>query len=715
MAKLTSEIYLQELNKLQGELQSLKVNYSKDGRKRWEAPGYYGTKQDKIRKLHERYLSLNEDLDLNSVATEECETKLQVEQTQITALFNEVTRIYCPANHDPTSIKPASFTVLPVTQTTTDTTQSKATEPHTRLQTATPDQYSDEQGAQSQTLINEILGMTNTLPENNGPMDQPMPVQSNPNFTEYQPASDAVTSTRPRSQHNHFGSGGFQWPQINTKTYSGESTTKPAVQANVHAFQQEMDKNAQAIPKNNPTTSDNAHAIQQQSGHPNLNQHGLITQPNIAVDNFLSANPGFRAGDPYFFQNSDLSLSGSLHNRQEAATGSMGLYQYLAEQFSALLKAADRSITANQTVGYHHYQQRLTKSFENLERQFLKIVYQEADRIPSGEIAYIRQVMVTLSDRYEVTAYNLATEVAALQGSQSNHGAFDVRLPRLQLPEFHGEAEKFSAFKEQFSVMVKDKTNLAPQLKFSYLCNALKGPAMETISHLTMSETSFDQAWKLLLEKYDNTRLVFESNVEHMLTYPSITRTSLVDLQKFLEHMKKTLVIFDSLGYPQRDSPVIATIFRRKLDIYTRQEFEKHITDSRIIPTNSELFEFLQIHVQQMLITSGLGRSNNYQFQSQYRSSGPSRTQNADPHNDWHKTQAGKRTCVYCKEGHSVFQCPKFMQIAPAERGTWAKSKNLCLNCLTHAKEAGKPCPSTKTCLKCHTTIVTSCKIPEYI
>jgi hypothetical protein len=142
--------------------------------------------------------------------------------------------------------------------------------------------------------------------------------------------------------------------------------------------------------------------------------------------------------------------------------------------------------------------------------------------------------------------------MAALQQPQSNHGTFDVRLPRLQLPEFYGEAEKFSAFNFlQFSAIFshgKGQNRSAPQWKFSYLCNALKGPAMDTISHLTMNETSFDQAWKLLLEKYDKTKLVSESNVESMLTYSYITRTSLVDLQKFLEHMKKTLVIFDSLG-----------------------------------------------------------------------------------------------------------------------------------------------------------------------
>nr|CAI5849665.1 unnamed protein product [Callosobruchus analis] len=57
--------------------------------------------------------------------------------------------------------------------------------------------------------------------------------------------------------------------------------------------------------------------------------------------------------------------------------------------------------------------------------------------------------------------------------------------------------------------------------------------------------------------------------------------------------------------------------------------------------------------------------------------------------------------CILCNGTHLLYKCPAFLGKTPQERYNFAKSKNLCLNCLSTIHRS-QQCKSSKKCLTCN-------------
>ncbi|ELU16834.1 hypothetical protein CAPTEDRAFT_214283, partial [Capitella teleta] len=101
--------------------------------------------------------------------------------------------------------------------------------------------------------------------------------------------------------------------------------------------------------------------------------------------------------------------------------------------------------------------------------------------------------------------FRAATPAASLAGSTSSSSG--VRLPKLQLPSFAGEAMEWPSFWEQFEIAVH-LTDVDEVNKFTYLKSCLKGEASRAIEGLSLTRANYNIAVDLLKSRYERRELL---------------------------------------------------------------------------------------------------------------------------------------------------------------------------------------------------------------
>ena len=84
-----------------------------------------------------------------------------------------------------------------------------------------------------------------------------------------------------------------------------------------------------------------------------------------------------------------------------------------------------------------------------------------------------------------------------------------AKLPKLELPKFSGDVLNWISFWDQFTAVVHnaDMPNIQ---KFTYLLSLLKDEAKSVISGLSTTDSNYEVARKLLIERYDRKdRIIF--------------------------------------------------------------------------------------------------------------------------------------------------------------------------------------------------------------
>ena len=98
-------------------------------------------------------------------------------------------------------------------------------------------------------------------------------------------------------------------------------------------------------------------------------------------------------------------------------------------------------------------------------------------------------------------------EAAVVGGSSAQAGA---RLPKLELPRFDGELEKWPIFWESFCSCVDGRVDLADVTKLTYLRSLLRGEASSCVAGLALTGVNYRTACDLLVKRFGRPeRLVF--------------------------------------------------------------------------------------------------------------------------------------------------------------------------------------------------------------
>lgn len=80
----------------------------------------------------------------------------------------------------------------------------------------------------------------------------------------------------------------------------------------------------------------------------------------------------------------------------------------------------------------------------------------------------------------------------------------------LELPTFSGKFEEWSTFKDLFSSMVYANPTIVDEQKCVYLRMYLCGDALALIQNLATTGDNYAIAWKTVVERYDNKRILIQ-------------------------------------------------------------------------------------------------------------------------------------------------------------------------------------------------------------
>ncbi|XKL67280.1 hypothetical protein PGB90_002771 [Kerria lacca] len=166
----------------------------------------------------------------------------------------------------------------------------------------------------------------------------------------------------------------------------------------------------------------------------------------------------------------------------------------------------------------------------SLQSQFeesVRLAFDEID--PEGEAAIIKkqdelfkklddskiQVMALLAKINGILkTYNPPSRDSILNESAISNAANaasqpDIRLPKIEIPEFDGDPRKFMKFKTMFQNMIHEESRIANVRKLIYLQRALIGKAEEFLRDVDIIDgTNYSNVWQEFLAWYENKRVI---------------------------------------------------------------------------------------------------------------------------------------------------------------------------------------------------------------
>lgn len=111
--------------------------------------------------------------------------------------------------------------------------------------------------------------------------------------------------------------------------------------------------------------------------------------------------------------------------------------------------------------------------------------------------------------------------------------------------------------------------------KFHYLRSCLRGTPLDLIDALEINDTSYEEAIRVLKERYERKRLITESHVRSLLDMPQMTGSTSLELRGLLSKFTEHIEALRSLKCPvQHWDDLLIGIMRNKLDLRTLEQWD---------------------------------------------------------------------------------------------------------------------------------------------
>ncbi|XP_062531657.1 uncharacterized protein LOC134201239 isoform X1 [Bombyx mori] len=282
--------------------------------------------------------------------------------------------------------------------------------------------------------------------------------------------------------------------------------------------------------------------------------------------------------------------------------------------------------------------------------------------------------------------------------SKSCHNSYreaPVKLPTISMPTFDGAYEHWLEFRDTFTSLVHNCKDISSIQKFHYLKSCLKGNAELVIHSIEFSSDNYEVAWELILNRYNNCRLLVHNHVKALFTLPTLAKESPILIRNLIDTISKNLRALKILGEPTDSwDTLINYIIVSKLDRITEREWETHKCTLFSNENNSkntikldELIRFLK-HRADMLETLKLSHSKDttatiIENKKQHKYNYTTHCNvSSSPNKSYDRQLRGKALCVKCNANHPLYSCNKFIESDLESKLKLIRVHNLCKNCL---------------------------------
>lgn len=269
-------------------------------------------------------------------------------------------------------------------------------------------------------------------------------------------------------------------------------------------------------------------------------------------------------------------------------------------------------------------------------------------------------------------------------------------LPPVNVPEFGGEYADWPRFRDIFNSVVHSRTDLSPAYKMAQLMGRLSGEPHDILTHLEITDASYETAWGLLIDRYDNRRLIVDGLIDKIFGIPKVSNVYEIR-SKILNPVTVAVNTLDRLKLSLGDNRyIVVNRVLRKLPSEVVARFEQahggESTDH--LPSFENLRVFLEAECRR---ADCQGATTSHPPQSTRRTSGSK----PEPRRGGQKYNAlQSEVCPFCREGgHGLTACADFKAQRVQRRRGVVKQRYLCFRCLgTHFV---RECSKTTTCRTC--------------
>lgn len=310
---------------------------------------------------------------------------------------------------------------------------------------------------------------------------------------------------------------------------------------------------------------------------------------------------------------------------------------------------------------------------------------------------------------------NVKTEAAPVAGNHTFH------LPSIKLPNFDGKPDHWNNFKILFDSTVHSRDDLALSQKFQLLRTHLSGSALALIANLEINDAAYEQAYKLLCDRFENPRykLNFHHNKLIKLTPADTLEESLNNFatvflpsMNALKNLKVDLSDFFLLQCGLSSLPAA-----------TRMQFEAQVNTD--VPTVEQLIAFVNnlqrsheafhadfdIEPVSPTPVKSIRSPQTANFTpvrtrfTRGASSSQPRVQKTliatDPDSSRKNySNTSNNACVFCdSDNHKIYACTEFLLLSVNDRYKHIKRLQRCFGCLGNHPRSR--CKSTRTCNIC--------------
>lgn len=250
------------------------------------------------------------------------------------------------------------------------------------------------------------------------------------------------------------------------------------------------------------------------------------------------------------------------------------------------------------------------------------------------------------------------------------------QLPKISIPKFDGNYQNWLEFRDTFISIIHENDNIDNISKFHYLRASLHGSAAVVVRNIDFTKENYITAWKLLCERYDNSRLLVNNHVQALFNVDPISKESSKSIRYLIDTTNKNVRALTILKQPTEHwDTLIIYMMSSKLDSVTNRYWEEYRNTLSEPPTLAQFCKFLRDRADLLESieenrSTRSQRSDNFRSKSFYSNSSVSE----------HSTKQQK--CPMCKSDHTLYNCDKFRDLSIESRITKAKDLRVCLNCL---------------------------------
>lgn len=302
---------------------------------------------------------------------------------------------------------------------------------------------------------------------------------------------------------------------------------------------------------------------------------------------------------------------------------------------------------------------------------------------------------LTQREMFENSYYNALSQAEYLfnqnksiscENKQTNAS---VKLPTINMPSFDGSFEHWLEYRDTFLSLVHNSNEISNIQKFHYLKSSLRGSAAMVINSLQFSSDNYEVAWELLLNRYNNNRLLIQNHVKSLFNMQSIHKESPVFIRALIDTVLKNLRALQVLGEPTEHwDTLVIYIIVSKLDQITEREWEQHKSSLFSNLNNSKLRvdDLLKFLKNRADVLEALQLSHSKPTHSKIHLHN-----NSKIHTKIHcnvsstKPQTrdiNKKLCLLCNANHPIYSCQKFLDLNLPEKLLFVNNNKLCMNCL---------------------------------